>query len=121
MGVNKITPGDAGQVAGELASPMTADDLMPVRDFLRIVHHVPGRLRVRLSKNALRAKVDMSLGDFLRFVEDACGARVSISKPTLSAVVEYDPERLSPSLWDSLIDGPEEAARSAFVALTKPA
>lgn len=111
----------AGAKAEEFAASITADDLIPMRSFLRIVHHVPGRLRVRLSRNALNAKSDVSLGDFLRFVEVACDARVSISKATLSAVVEYDPERLSPGLWDSLIDGPEPAARSAFQELTTAA
>ena len=93
---------------------LTADDLMPMRECLKIVHHVPGRLRVRLTKTALKAKSNLSLGEFLYFVEVAGNARVTISKPTLSAVVEYDPARRPPGLWDSLIDGPEEAARSAF-------
>ena len=110
--------GDAAPKADKLATTITANDLMPLRECLRIVHHVPGRLRVRLTRIALRANSDFSLAEFVRFVEVTCDARVAISAAALSAVLEYDPERLPPRLWDDLIDGPEAAARSAFETLT---
>ena len=100
---------------------ISADALMALRSHLKIVHHIPGRLRVRVSKAALKVKRGFSLGGFRRFIEDLGDVRLSISAPTLSAVLEYDPKQMPPGLWDNLIDGSEDNARSAFASLTKAA
>ena len=98
---------------------ITADAFVALYHSFRIVHHVPGRLRVRLGKGTLPQLRGVSVGTFRQFIESIDGViRFRISPATLSAVVEYDRELLSPSLWESLICGPDEEARLAFARLT---
>lgn len=101
-------------------TPITVHSLATLRGFVRIVHHVPGRLRVRLAPAALQRRADgVSVEELCRRIESIEGVRrLRISPTTLSAVVEYDSDVLRPRLWDSLIDGPEDALRLALEALT---
>ena len=94
---------------------------MSLRRHLRIVHHVPGRLRIRFSKDVIRTLLGDRVKDFTRLIESAPAVRhLRVSPVTLSAVIEYDHRRVPPTLWHSLIDGPEDACRSAFETLTRP-
>lgn len=94
---------------------------MSLRRHIRIVHHVPGRLRIRISKDAVRTLPRGRVEDFKRLIESAPAVRhVRVSPATLSAVIEYDRRHLPPTLWNNLIDGSEDACRSAFGMLTKP-
>lgn len=96
--------------------------LLTLRPSLRIVHHVPGRLRVRLSVDALKRAAKLSLSEFRLLIEGLNGVqRLRLSSATLSAVIEYDAGVLAPALWDILIDGPEHTAKLAFEALTTSA
>lgn len=106
-----------------LSTEFSADKIISLRRLLRVVHHVPGRLRVRLVGGGVPSShvgsLGGSLGDFRRFVEGIPGVeRLRISPATFSAVVEYDQSVLPPSAWDSLMTGPEQAARQAFKTLT---
>ena len=97
---------------------ITSDTLLTLRHSLRIVHHVPGRLRVRLSGEALKRTHKLSLSEFRRLIEGIKGVQhLRLSPATLSAVIGYDADLLAPSMWDDLIDGPEHAARQTFEAL----
>ena len=102
-----------------LSAEISPDAIVGLRKLLRIVHHVPGRLRVRFVGGGVPASHVGSLQDFRQFVENLPGVeRLRISPATVSAVVEYDQRVLPPSEWDNLIGGPEQAARQAFKALT---
>ena len=102
-------------------SAITADALAAFHHAFRIVHHVPGRLRVRLAARALPKSQGVSVVAFRRFVEDVDGVtRCRISPATLSAIIEYDHHQLSPGLWDRLIGGTEPEARLAFASLIEP-
>ena len=104
------------------ASAVSVEDILRLRPYLRIVHHVHGRIRVRLSAAALRAAHRGHLTAFRRFIESLDGVRtVRLSEATLSAVVDYDRCGVPPELWHVLIDGPDDAARRAFAALTSSA
>lgn len=106
----------------EPASTVSVEEILRLRPYLRIVHHVHGRIRVRLSAAALGTAHRGHLAAFRRFIENLDGVRhLRLSEATLSAVVDYDRRGLPPELWDRLIDGPDEAVRSAFEALTCPA
>lgn len=94
-------------------------DLLALSDFLQVVHHVPGRLRVRVSKAVLRHASGLSLADIRKMIDKIEGVRsLKVSPATLSAVIEYDHHVIAPPLWHSLIDGPEDSARQAYTALT---
>ena len=87
---------------------------------MRIVHHVPGRLRLRIAAAALYRARHLTLEGLRRLIEGIEGVEhLRLSPATLSAVVEYDQHVLSPSVWEALIEGPEPAARLMFEALTR--
>ncbi len=94
--------------------------LLALSDYLQIVHHVPGRLRVRVSKAVLQHSAGLSLADIRKTIDAIEGVRgLKVSPATLSAVVDYDHHVIAPSLWCDLIDGPEHSARQAYAALTR--
>ncbi len=86
---------------------------LALRGAVRIVHHVPGRLRVRVDPSALRAGI--SLAGLRTTLERTEGVRaLRISPASLSAVIEYNPGRLAPGTWETLIHGSDSAARAVL-------
>ncbi|MCA1974595.1 MAG: hypothetical protein LDL44_17305 [Caenispirillum sp.] len=99
-----------------------SSDLSPylaLRQHLRVVHHVPGRIRLRLSRPAAATPArGPSVSAFLNRLQQAPAVRsVRLSAPTLSAVVEYDAGALPAGFWPALLSGPEEAALAMLHAL----
>lgn len=109
---------DTDTEAGNRAAPITADDVIVLRDHLQIAHHLPGRLRVRVTASAVKDMRGISLTELRQFLEETCEVQTSISKASFSVVIGYNPEHRPPQLWECLINGSEEAARSAFEVLT---
>ena len=98
------------------------DEILARRHNLAIVHHVPGRLRLRLRAAAV---ADGTAAALVKALEAALsrlpGIRgVRLSPPTLSAVVEYDPARLPPEAWRRLLTGTDAEARAALSVLIGP-
>lgn len=93
---------------------------LSLRAHLRIIHHVPGRIRLRFSQPRKGSGVDTNgLTDFLAEVRAVPGIlSVRVSPATLSAVVEYDAKVLRPDFWPLLLSGPEDEALAALGALT---
>ncbi len=111
---NNETPMTRPSEAGA-TSAVPIDDLLPLRVHSRIVHHLPGRLRVRVSRAALMASKGLSPGGFRDALVSFDGVRdCRLSLPTLSAIIDYDAERLPPDLWVSLIEGTDDEARAAW-------
>lgn len=106
----------------ECVTAVTADDVIRLRGHLHIVHHVRGRLRVRFSTKALGRSQANQVEGLRRFIESLHGVRsLRISAVTGSVIVDYDQNDLSPQILESLIEGPDEAVRCAFAALTRGA
>ena len=111
-----------GRLSTNSLTAVTADDVIRLREHLQIVHHIQGRLRVRISTSALGEPGHSQVQGLRRFIESLEGVqRLRISATTRSAIVDYNQKNLSPQLWESLIDGSDDAVRSAFAALTKAA
>ncbi len=85
---------------------------LALRHHLRVVHHVPGRIRLRLTGGiAAGSSPQPALSAFLDRLKAAAAIRsVRVSAPTLSAVVEYDTDLMPPASWPALLSGPDEAA-----------
>lgn len=110
----------AERLVMEFRTAVTADDVIRLRGRLQIVHHVRGRLRVRFSRRVLESSQSSQVEGLRRFIESLEGVRrFRISALTGSAIVDYDQNDLSPELWESLIEGPDEAVRRAFSAITR--
>ncbi len=92
---------------------------------LRVAHHIPGRIRLKLDEaagTAPKAAIDAAM-QFSRTVTEVPGIRsVSLNPLARSCVVEYDPARIPPSAWRDLIDGVASEASAALLdALAAPA
>lgn len=85
------------------------DQLQQITRHLQIVHHIPGRIRVKLCASALAGQQAQWLAQaqsIQRFLEALPG--ILAIKPNLlalSCVVEYDHRVLSKALWEALLRG----------------
>jgi len=83
--------------------------LLDIVPHLEIAHHIPGRIRLRISFSGIESLQGVDLGDHVNQIPGILSVRVNAL--ALSAVVEYDPERLAPGLWEALAglkDRPEQ-------------
>lgn len=73
---------------------------------LRIAHHVPGRVRLKLEEGAGLAGAAAEVQAFVKSLDavDGIGA-VSLNLLARSCTVEYDPRRIAPNAWRDLIAG----------------
>lgn len=106
------------KVFSDMPTPLSRH--LSLRSHLQVVHHVPGRLRLRFNRPAGRAAIDIA--GLKAFLEDvrAVPAIISVrlSPATLSAIIEYDPKVLRPPFWSTLLSGPDDEAHAALSALT---
>lgn len=93
---------------------------------LRIVHHIPGRIRLGLAGGASRLDWGGDLpgeaGRFCRALEGAAGIRsVRLNPLARSCTVEYDPAVISPAAWPDLLGGTGSAAAAELHAVLRAA
>lgn len=90
-------------------APTLQQAVLEFRRFLSIVHHVTGRVRLRLDPRALDVWPHGSrsaLGFPFERLEGIRGVRVNAA--ALSVAIEYDPRVISPTLWDTLVRGDDD-------------
>lgn len=101
-------------------APTDLSGLLALRAGFAIVHHVPGRLRLRLGADLFhRAQargLDPTglLSRFSALLPGVTGSRLNPAAASL--VIDYDPARLSPLWWETLILGDDDDALAALVA-----
>lgn len=97
------------------ADVFNAAELQQLRRHIAIVHHIPGRIRVRLGA-ALRHSplgIDRSrLQGLLAAVEGIQAIR--INPGVGSAVIHYDRHLIAPEDWETLVRGEDAQARVLF-------
>lgn len=79
---------------------------------LVIVHHIPGRVRLKLAAedDAIPADVVADARRFSGLITAVPGIRsVKFNPLARSCVVEYDPGRIPPSTWHDLVAGTRSA------------
>lgn len=85
--------------------------LVALRRHLSIVHHLPGRLRLRVGAGILAASVGVereAASGWLQAIDGIRSVRVNV--PAASVIVYYDPHRLAPATWETLLEGTDEEA-----------
>ncbi|MCP5277765.1 MAG: heavy-metal-associated domain-containing protein [Thiobacillus sp.] len=85
--------------------------LLGMRRHLSIVHHLPGRIRLRIGPAlwGIAKKVEDSLfRQALNHLEGISDVRVNMA--VASVVIEYDAKQIHPDSWETLVRGDTEAA-----------
>ena len=84
-------------------------DLWRFAALMRIAHHIPGRVRLKLGDGADAAAV-AGVASFTRSAAKVRGIRsVKVNPLARSCVVEYDPDQIPPSVWQDIADGRRSA------------
>lgn len=69
----------------------------------RIIHHVPGRIRIRVNEKAGKY-LDNSLGNNKKIFSSIPGIENIRINPLIGSIlIEYDLDFLEPSLWETII------------------
>ena len=75
---------------------------------LRVAHHVPGRIRLRLADRPEPLGLG-TIDDAQRFATAIAAAdgigRISLNPLARSCTVEYDPAIIPPSAWEAVLSG----------------
>ncbi len=107
--------------------------LLAARRHCRIVHHVPGRLRLRFDPAGIAAALQGESGpgqpqwarlDRLKAALDGIAGLLDteVNPMACSLIITYDPSHLAPALWNRLVAGsPAEAAAALDDLLPLPA
>lgn len=101
------------------ASTLDPASLRRLTALLRIAHHIPGRVRLKLNVAAASevAEIIALARNIGRSFQNAPGIRsVSVNPAALSCVVEYDPGRIPPAEWEALVKGAPSAVAELLAA-----
>lgn len=94
-------------------------ELLQLRPYFTVKHHVTGRIRVVFSARLLEKIPHADTGQLREFLSDIRGVReVRLNLPARSVVVSYDPLQIASKVLVDLIEGDEKAAAQALKALT---
>lgn len=100
-----------------LASPTVEDVWRRAPDLLRVAHHIPGRLRVKLAEGGLPEGFRLSdlaaafdktgaWASALRAASDHPAIRsVKLNALARSCTIQYDPAAVAPAAWEDLLAG----------------
>ena len=89
--------------------------LLDLRGHLKIVHHVPGRVRLRAGPALYEQASTLNGRDLQAVLESVGGIRdIRINPAAASLIIQYDPDIFAPDLWEKLIAGSDEEAAQLF-------
>jgi drug/metabolite transporter superfamily protein YnfA len=82
---------------------------LSLRKHIRIAHHIPGRIRLRIGAEAVTAAQGVDDDLFDRVLAAIGGIDdVRVNAMAGSAVISYQPEKIRPDWWETLIHGEDE-------------
>ncbi len=86
---------------------ITAEKLIELAQYFTIIHHIKGRIRIRVSsKIKEQQNNDVTLRDIENLPQIIEGInKIKINKMVGSITVEYDHEIFKKELWDNLVEG----------------
>jgi hypothetical protein len=84
---------------------ITTDKLVEIGSYLTLVHHIPNRIRVRVSPKIKEQKADVTIKDIENIPNVIDGIKkVKINKIVGSITIEYDNNIFPDTLWVDLIN-----------------
>ncbi len=75
-----------------------------------IAHHIPGRVRLKVTFSALLRARDLDLTELVDLFSGILEARVNPA--ARSVVIGYDPATIAPALWERLVDGKADPGKT---------
>lgn len=94
-----------------LVSAAEIESLLELRRHMAIVHHLPGRIRLRFGPALWGKAAHLDRDLFQKIVTHLEGIRdVRLNRAVASVVIEYDPSQVHPDAWETLAHGDSDAA-----------
>ena len=92
--------------------------LLKARDQLRVIHHDPGRIRLRFSPKILTSVPELRSEADRDWLTSIPGiARVKTNLVTFSLTISYDPAVITPDAWERVLSGSDNEARAVLEAV----
>lgn len=97
------------------ADAFNAARMRQLRSHIAIVHHVPGRIRVRLDAALRHRSLGIDRAPLQGLFAAVGGIQeVHINPSVGSVVIQYDPHWIAPEDWETLVQGDDTQARVLF-------
>lgn len=97
---------------------MNLQPFLDLRRHLQIVHHVPGRIRLRVRLALLTELKQVDTGALSNVMHAVNGiSDVRVNPAAGSVIVTYQPKHIDPTWWNTLIDGDEATSLSLLQRL----
>lgn len=85
-----------------------AQKLIDLGAYFSIVHHIKGRIRLRVNPKIKECREDVSIEDIQTLPHKIKGIKsIKINKIVGSLTVEYEPTIFPAHLWENLVHGKE--------------
>ena len=83
-----------------------AEKLVELSKYFTIIHHIKGRIRLRVNPKIKEQQSDVSLSDIEDLTYQINGInKIKINKIVGSITIEYDSEIFRKELWGNLVEG----------------
>lgn len=91
------------------------EEFLKLRGHLKIVHHVSGRVRLRIAAGLFKDIGSVDKIKLNRIMEAIDGIKqIRINKAAATIVIYYASDVLKPAWWDALVQGDEHTAVELF-------
>ncbi len=99
------------------------DKLIDLAGQTEIVHHIPGRIRLKVQLPGLLLARGLQAGDLINYITGILDARTNAA--ARSIVISYDTGVIAPDLWERLVNGKKgpslgNSVREKLERLTRP-
>jgi hypothetical protein len=93
---------------------MNVAKVLKLRTWVQIVHHIPGRIRLKYRLGIIAHFARFNARDIERVLDDIPAFRnYKLNRSTASILIEYDPDLVNPSLLEALFSLDDAIAERA--------
>jgi hypothetical protein len=85
------------------------DRLIDLAGQTEIVHHIPGRIRLKVKLPGLLLARDLEAPELVNFFAGIVDARTNVA--ARSIVISYDTQVIAPDLWEHLVNGQKDPSQ----------
>ena len=120
---DRATKGRTQMTQQATAKDVLIDRLIDLAAQTGIVHHIPGRIRLRVKLSALHLAKGLDAADLMKYFNGILDARANAA--ARSIVIGYDQKVIDPDFWSRLVNPEKDPAlrcsvREQLEKLTRP-